>query len=483
MLDFKMTTQKHHIPILRFGQAYQSLDCVDFDWGENGGLTISQANPGMIRRDMRSIAEAQAALQAIPATTLIEYAVNAADIYLESALPCGLGDATQTPEEYVQQLSQLTGLPHTLCRANMGKVAAALKNMPAVIAGLTRGLSPQVFDCGLTQLNDIAINYYPVAQSLGVVLPSNSPGVNSLWLPALVMKVPVVLKPGREDPLTPFRIIQALVAAGFPKEAFGFYPTSHAGGDDLLMTTDRGIMFGNDTTVKKYQQFPDIQVHGAGHSKVLLGEDCAADWQKVLDVLVESVAANGGRSCINASSVFVPNHVEAIAEGLAQQLVKIQPRPREAEDALLCGFANPDFARAINEQIDAHLQEPGAVDVTARYRTGSRLIEAHGQTYLQPTVIAITDPEHPLANTEYMFPFVSVQQMPQAEMLDQIGSTLVVSAITKDRAWINLLLRNSLIDRLNIGPFPTNRVQWEQPHEGNLFEFLYHRRAIQGQLN
>jgi hypothetical protein len=26
------------------------------------------------------------------------------------------------------------------------------------------------------------------------------------------------------------------------------------------------------------------------------------------------------------------------------------------------------------------------------------------------------------------------------------------------------------------------RVQWEQPHEGNLFEFLYRRRALQGDL-
>jgi hypothetical protein len=26
------------------------------------------------------------------------------------------------------------------------------------------------------------------------------------------------------------------------------------------------------------------------------------------------------------------------------------------------------------------------------------------------------------------------------------------------------------------------RVQWEQPHEGNMFEFLYRRRALQGDL-
>jgi len=44
------------------------------------------------------------------------------------------------------------------------------------------------------------------------------------------------------------------------------------------------------------------------------------------------------------------------------------------------------------------------------------------------------------------------------------------------------LMTSTHIERLNIGPYPTNRVQWEQPHEGNLFEFLYRRRALQGDL-
>jgi hypothetical protein len=38
------------------------------------------------------------------------------------------------------------------------------------------------------------------------------------------------------------------------------------------------------------------------------------------------------------------------------------------------------------------------------------------------------------------------------------------------------------IERLNLGAYSTMRVQWEQPHEGNLFEFLYRRRALQGDL-
>jgi hypothetical protein len=32
---------------------------------------------------------------------------------------------------------------------------------------------------------------------------------------------------------------------------------------------------------------------------------------------------------------------------------------------------------------------------------------------------------------------------------------------------------------LNIGPVQTNVIQWDQPHEGNLFDHLYARRAFQ----
>ena len=36
-----------------------------------------------------------------------------------------------------------------------------------------------------------------------------------------------------------------------------------------------------------------------------------------------------------------------------------------------------------------------------------------------------------------------------------------------------------LVDRLNVGPIPTNQISWDQPHEGNLFEHLYARRSFQ----
>ncbi|MEL0099968.1 MAG: aldehyde dehydrogenase, partial [Opitutae bacterium] len=75
-------------------------------------------------------------------------------------------------------------------------------------------------------------------------------------------------------------------------------------------------------------------------------------------------------------------------------------------------------------------------------------------------------------------PYASVVKVPQREMLDMIGPTLVVSAITKSASFKNELLLDSRIERLNIGPIPTMKISWDQPHEGNLFEFLYKRRSI-----
>ena len=474
-------TSPIHIPVLRLGQTYRSLDKIQFNVSGQP-LEISVANSGLIRRDLQQLAKSGAALRAIPCETLVGYMEKAAELFLHGKLPWGDDDRLQSPDDYAVALSQLTGLPHSLARSNMGKVHAAMSNIRAVISGLTRGMPHELFDRGFIRQNGLDVNFFAETNSLGVLLPSNSPGVNSLWLPALVMKIPVVLKPGREDPLTPFRLIQAMIAAGFPREAFGFYPTTHDGGDTLLFGTGRAIAFGSDATLKKYAPYRHINVHGSGRSKIVIGDDFAADWPKHLDVIVNSIAANGGRSCINCSSVLISNNRDTLADALARKLAAIEPLPRDHPDAILCSFANPKSAKAIDERLNELLAVPGAIDLTAKYRNGPRLVEMHGQTFLRPTLLVCDDLNHPLANTEYGFPFASVLQVPQAKMIGQIGESLVVSAFTRDQAWSIDLMTSTNIERLNLGPYSTMRVQWEQPHEGNLFEFLYRRRALQGDL-
>jgi hypothetical protein len=78
-----------------------------------------------------------------------------------------------------------------------------------------------------------------------------------------------------------------------------------------------------------------------------------------------------------------------------------------------------------------------------------------------------------------MFPFVTVVQCPQEQMVESIGPTLVCSAITGDKKLQRDLLDATHIDRLNIGPIPTIQLNWLQPHEGSIVDFLFRARAFQ----
>ena len=141
-----------------------------------------------------------------------------------------------------------------------------------------------------------------------MVLPSNSPGVHSLWTPAFALKIPLVLKPGSAEPWTPYRIIQALIRAGAPPPAFSYYPADHAGGGEILRQCGRGMVFGDVSSTRVWANDPRVEVHGPGYSKIVIGEDCVDDWEKYLDAMIASIAENSGRSCVNASGVWTPRH-------------------------------------------------------------------------------------------------------------------------------------------------------------------------------
>jgi acyl-CoA reductase-like NAD-dependent aldehyde dehydrogenase len=348
-----------------------------------------------------------------------------------------------------------------------------------VLNGLTRGLPLEVIDRGYGEQNGAAVSYYPTTNALGLVMPSNSPAVNSLWLPAIALKTPVIIKPGRDEPWTPYRLIQAFIAGGAPREAFGFYPTDHEGSSEVMKLCGRSLIFGDASTVEEYRNNPKFSVHGPGFSKILIGQDEIERWPEFLDLMVASIADNGGRSCINASAIVVPRYAPEIADALAQRLGPVAPLPATDENARLSGFANPKMADYIETAIEEGLQTPGAREVTAKYRTGPRKTDYEGGVYLRPTIVLCESFAHPLANREYLFPFASVVEVPQHEMLSKIGPSLVVTAITRDSSFTTQLLDCPLIERLNLGPIPTMKISWDQPHEGNMFEFLYKRRSIE----
>lgn len=471
-----------HLPILRQGRPYYSVDAARavHHRTKQPFVEISQANVGLIRRDFLALEEVATRMAGFTVEELLNLCEKAAIHFANDPLP--LGDSQQTVGDYVEQTSATTGLPHNMVRRNMSKIQGVMANMRGVLRGLTRNLDLSILDRGYGEASGSVVSYFRRTDSLGVVLPSNSPGVHSLWIPAFALKTPLVLKPGGQEPWTPYRIIQAFLRAGAPPEAFSYYPTDHAGSGEILRRCGRGMVFGDVHSTKIWARDPRIEVHGPGWSKVVIGEDQIDRWPEFIDVIAASIAENSGRSCVNASAVWVPRHGRAIAQALAEKLVKIQPRPADDPNAEIAPFADPNVAARMNQMIEGLLAEPGATDMSAEAGRGDRLAIYNGCSYLLPTIVWCDSPAHPANNKEFLFPYATVVEAPQSTLPEALGPTLVLTAITEDRKFQQRLLTSQHIGRLNFGPIKTIQIVWDQPHEGNLFDHLYARRAFQSVL-
>jgi acyl-CoA reductase-like NAD-dependent aldehyde dehydrogenase len=471
------------IPVIRWGSPYESLDKADVVHFETGEVMarMHQANGGLVKMDMRKSAQARDALRRFSIDELIGMCGKAADLFLSAKLP--LGNGMQTPDQFCQIQSATTGLPLNMAKANMSKIAFVLKNMGDILGALTRGLPLDILTRGYGQESrGVMVSYQSTTDVLGLVLPSNSPGVHTLWMPAIPLQIGLVLKPGSSEPWTPYRMYEAFAAAGVPREAFSLYPGPHEVGNTVLDRCDRAMIFGGTATVQKYAGNPRVQAHGPGFSKILLGDDVVDRWEDYLDVLVKSVFVNGGRSCINCSGIWASRHTEEIADAIARQLGPVQALPSTDPGASLAANTMAGAAESMNSMIEEGLKSEHVTEVTAKFREGDRWISKERCDYLRPTILHVDNPDDSMANTEFMFPFTSVVRCPQKQMLRKIGSTLVGTAITKDENWIRELVDARHIDRLNVGAVPTCALNWLQPHEGNIIDFLYRNRAFQNSL-
>ncbi|MFO1093563.1 MAG: aldehyde dehydrogenase family protein [Planctomycetaceae bacterium] len=468
------------IPVVRWGQPYESVEkqpVVHFETGEELAV-MHQANAGLIKLDGRKAGKARDILRQFSIEQLCGMCAKAADLYMEGTLP--LGSGTQTPQEFCRMQSATTGLPEHMCASNMRKNAFVLRHMQEVLEALTRGLPFEVLTRGWgMESRGIPVSYQAQTTVVGMVLPSNSPGVHTLWMPVIPLQIGLVLKPGPQEPWTPYRMYEAFAQAGVPREVMSIYPGGPDCGAAVLETCNRAMIFGGTATVERYKGDPRVQAHGPGFSKILLGDDVVDDWEKHLDLMFDSVYVNSGRSCISCSGIWASRHTEKIADALAKRMGPVTPKPMTDPTAGLAAFTLPGAAEAMHNDIEEKLKQPGVTEVTAKYRDGARLVKQERCDYLRPTVIHAKSPEPALANTEYMFPFVSVVECPQAEMIKKIGATLVASAITKDEKWSQQLLDATNIDRLNIGAVKTLALNWLQPHEGNIIDFLFRARAFQ----
>src|ERR1041384_6787488 len=104
------------IPVLRWGQPYESLEfdkVVHFNTGETLAH-VSQAIPGMLAKDMKKAQRARDVLREIPCRELVQMMKRAGDLYRDGNLQ--IGDGEQSPDDFARQQSASTGLPEHMCK-------------------------------------------------------------------------------------------------------------------------------------------------------------------------------------------------------------------------------------------------------------------------------------------------------------------------------------------------------------------------------
>src|SRR2546427_1156931 len=248
-----------NIPVLRWGRPYTSLEVdnvIHFSTGETLAR-VSQANPGLLAKDIRQTQRARDVLCEIPIRELIRMMQKAADLYRDATLP--MGDGVQSPDDFARQQSASTGLPEHMCKANMTKNHFVLSNMDRILDCLTRGLDLEILSRGYgVESRGVIVSYQAQSPVLGLVLPSNSPGVHTLWLPVVPMQIGLVLKPGPQEPWTPYRMAAAFCEAGVPREAISIYPGAGEMGAEVVNRVRRTKIFGSTETVQRYEGNPRV---------------------------------------------------------------------------------------------------------------------------------------------------------------------------------------------------------------------------------
>lgn len=373
-----------------------------------------------------------------------------------------VGGITMGPDEYCRIQALATGVPERLCRENMDKIYKSFIRVEQTLRG---HLNAWRGDISLEDLfsGKEGDGFARQSAVLGGIWPSNSSGVFQLLPPGLALG-PVLIKPGSGDVLTPLRIREACRVVGLPVEVIGIYPGD---GDRLsgsiAEATQRRLLFGGADTVNKYHGNPQVEVHGPGCSKIIIGPDKVDSWRDYLDVMRASVMNGSGRGCIACSAIYAPGEIaEELATALCELIGDTQVRKLDDPEAQLAAFGSPKGAENVLGLMRKYVAQGEGRFVTPEE---DRAVVCGPYSVLRPVVAYLHKVPAPgelsASKFEIPAPAVLVVNSDGYPLEQVIGSTLVCTAITDDASLLNRLADSGRISRLNRRAIPTTMIHVE----------------------
>lgn len=478
-----MTTKSLVIPLIRGGSTYRTVSTEHIPFlGDEQPLQLSITPHIILSKSIQQTkVNGYQKLHATPIAQIIEIFKEASKIFVKK-VPL-TEDLALSAEQYSKCVTSTTGMPISFVQNALEMLAYSMRHVDHILEAMSPSGELTVYDTLSCRRGGLKFGWVPRGRNLGVIVPSNHPGVNSIWISALAMKYPVVVKPSLTEPFTPHRIISSLFEASLPDDSCHFLPLSHTLVSNLLNECDLSIIFGSAQTVAAYRDHARIKPYGPGESKIIVDANYIDSFgqTKLVDLITDSMMFDGGRSCINASTVliygenstaFADEIARTVAENVFHECV-LHPLNKLAK---IPAFLNPKVAQAINQFITSTLNGTGE-DLTYELRKTSRLVAKDELTYLLPTVIKITETENRLLGTEFPFPFITVYGMEDVEQLKKgIGNALVLAMVTEDLSLIQEMLTLPNVGKVYVGDL-TCAISAAEPHEGLLSDFLFQKKA------
>ncbi|MFB6280947.1 MAG: aldehyde dehydrogenase family protein [Haloferacaceae archaeon] len=394
-------------------------------------------------------------LRAMPVREVLDCVADAASRYE------GIGPAGDDRSAYRDRVARATGLPAGWVDVSAHWLAYAMRHADEALRAQSPTGGLAVYDDpAYVRERNVGLAWTPAGRVLGATMPGNDPAVYAWPVLALAMKVPVVLRPSDREPFTAVRLARRLRDAGIPDAALHVLPCDRATGVEIPRAADHGMAFGAEAAVAPFADEPHVRTYGPGRSVAVVARDpTAAD----LDSLARGIGRAGGRTCFNLTRIVATGDcdADALAAGLADRVADARVGPVTDPGTDVPAFPDPDRAARVDARADA-----AGTDVTAERRDGPRLVEAHGATYLRPTVVRATG-----LVEELPFPFAGVTRIERAALPDRI-----------DRAYLGVCIGDTDVERAMVratgirkvygGRYPA-AVDLRETHEEYLASFLY----------
>jgi acyl-CoA reductase-like NAD-dependent aldehyde dehydrogenase len=381
-------------------------------------------------------------------------------------------------DSYIELVSRISGLPIAVTRAGARGVADDVATaFDAVRPARPVGAALDWRDEDTRRGGAV---WARRGEVFAVHAAGNGPGVHGLWPQALALGYRVAVRPSRREPLTAYRLVNALRQSGFRAEDAAYLPTDHSGADEIIRCADVAMVYGGQDVVDKYADDPAVVVNGPGRAKILITAD--RDWREYVDLIVDSIANLGGMACVNTTAVLCEGDPAPLARAIADRLSTIEPLPGEDERAIL-PTQPVDKAQALAGYLagKAAGSTPllGADQVVAELGGGYAALRPSVHLVAEPGSGQLTD----RINVELPFPCVWVAPWTRDARDAGIGPlrhSLVVTAITGDDGLIDDLLAEPTVTNVYRGHHPTYFHAPEIPHDGFLADVLMRNKGFIG---